>query len=57
VPGGGGAGGETVGYELFVFKDEALQKTFLRCRSVQGFDVELAQAFDVYRSSVLDGER
>jgi len=57
VPGGGGAGGETVGYELFVFKDEALQKTFLRCRSVQGFDVKLAQAFDVYRSSVLDGGR
>jgi len=30
VSGGSKAGGEAVGYELFVFEDEALDKAFFR---------------------------
>ena len=30
VFGGGKAGGEAVGYELFIFKDEALDEAFFR---------------------------
>lgn len=50
---GGGAGGETFGKEFLVFEDEALELTFLGGESVESFDVEFPEAFDVDRAALL----
>lgn len=53
VADGGRAGGETLGEELLVFEDKALKLAFLACDRVEGFDVELPEALDIDRATLL----
>jgi hypothetical protein len=50
-----GTRGQSVPQELFVFRDEVLELTFLRGESVELGNVEFAETFDVDRASVLRG--
>lgn len=48
-----GASGSSFGQGTFVFIDESLQESILRGDSVEGGNVDFAQALDENRSSIL----
>lgn len=54
---GSGAGGQTLGEELLVFEDEALELAFLGGECVESLDIELPETFDVDRAAILRVQR
>lgn len=51
----GGAGGESLEKEFFVFLDKVSDLAVLCGDAVEGFNIEFAEAFDVDGAAILNG--